>query len=257
MQALRVTLVQTPLHWQDPASNRAMLDEKLSGLGGNTDLIVLPEMFNTGFTMYPEGVAEPHDGASTEWIQSKAAELGAAVTGSLAVSEDGEQFNRLHWATPAGDLHTYDKRHLFRMAGEHEHYRPGRERLIVELDGWRICPLICYDLRFPVFSRNDVGYHLLLYVANWPAARASSWTRLLRARAVENLCFTMGINRVGRDGNNVEYAGNSVALDWLGDDIHACDSREEVTTVTLDASGLARYREKFPAHLDADRFALL
>lgn len=256
MQSLRVSLVQTELAWHDPAANRAALGERLDGLRGATDLVVLPEMFSTGFTMRPEDCAEPHDGASVDWMLEQAHRLDAVVTGSLAVHERGAYFNRLHWATPDGTLLTYDKRHLFRMAGEHNHYAAGSRRLVARVGDWRVCPLICYDLRFPVWSRSLDDYDLLVFVANWPAARRSSWTRLLRARAVENLCPVVGVNRVGEDGNGVRYVGESLACDWLGDTLHDCEDRVEVATVRLDGAGLVRYRDKFPAHLDADRFRL-
>ena len=256
MSDLKIALVQTPLHWHDPASNRAILDDALAEMETGVDLIVLPEMFNTGFTMEPESCAEPHDGASTAWIRAKARELGAVVTGSLAVAEDGAHFNRLHWANPDGGLQTYDKRHLFRMAGEHEHYRPGTRRLITTIGDWRIHPLVCYDLRFPVWSRNLNDYDLLLYVANWPAARRQGWRRLLQARAIENLSYVVGVNRIGTDGNGVDYSGDSVALDWLGDTLVDCEGKQTIRTVTLERRPLDDYRARFPAHLDADRFQL-
>lgn len=256
MRPLTVSLVQTPLQWQDPPANRALLAEKLAGLAGRTDLIVLPEMFATGFTMRPEQCAEPPDGPSVVWLLEAAESLGAALTGSLAIAADGAHYNRLYWAQPDGRLYSYDKRHLFRMAGEHRHYTAGAQRLTVELGGWRICPLICYDLRFPVWSRNTDDFHVLLYVANWPRARRSSWTRLLAARAIENLCYVIGVNRIGDDGNGISYAGDSAMLDWLGEPLHLCGEREEVATVELDPQGLIHYRETFPADRDADRFRL-
>lgn len=256
MQDLKIALVQTTLHWHDPASNRALLDETLSAVEGGTDLVVLPEMFNTGFTMAPEACAEPHDGASTAWIRAKARALNAVVAGSLAVEEGGRYFNRLHWADPDGALLTYDKRHLFRMAGEHKHYQAGSRRLVARIKGWRICPLVCYDLRFPVWSRNQGDYDLLVYVANWPAVRRQRWQRLLRARAIENLSYVVGVNRLGTDGNGVGYSGDSVALDWLGDPLADCGDSTAVRSVTLDRKDLEDYRAAFPAHRDADRFIL-
>jgi predicted amidohydrolase len=246
MSDLKIALVQTPLHWHDPPANRAMLDDRLAGLETDVDLIVLPEMFNTGFTMAPEDCAEPHDGASTLWIRDRARSLGAVVTGSLAVSEGGACYNRLHWATPGGELLTYDKRHLFRMAGEHHHYRAGDRRLIAAIGEWRICPLVCYDLRFPVWSRNNHDYDLLLYVANWPGVRRDSWRRLLQARAIENLSYVVGVNRIGTDGNDVAYSGDSMALDWLGEPLTECADADTVSTVTLSHTALVEYRERFP-----------
>ncbi|MBA1145946.1 amidohydrolase [Ectothiorhodospiraceae bacterium WFHF3C12] len=256
MPDLKLALVQTPLHWHDPAANRDLLEQRLGAVAADVDLVVLPEMFNTGFTMAPEAHAEPHDGASVLWMQAMARRLGAVITGSLAVTEGSGHFNRLHWATPGGELLTYDKRHLFRMAGEQHHYQAGTRRLVAAIGDWRICPLVCYDLRFPVWSRNQQDYDLLIYVANWPAARRERWRRLLQARAIENLCYVVGVNRVGIDGNGVEYSGGSVALDTLGDTLADCGDAEGVTTVTLDHAALVAYRERFPAHLDADRFTL-
>ncbi|MDZ7810870.1 MAG: amidohydrolase [Arhodomonas sp.] len=251
-----MSLVQADLAWADPTANHHHLEELLAPLAGSTDLVILPEMFATGFTMEPEHHAEPADGPSLAWMRRQAARLGAVITGSLAVSEQGRHRNRLYWVRPDGSTEHYDKRHCFRMAGEHEHYAPGQRRLIVELLGWRVCPLICYDLRFPVWSRNHDDYDLLLYVANWPAVRRTGWQRLLPARAIENLAVVVGVNRVGSDGNDRDYAGDSVALDWLGDPLAECASAEAVRTVTLDPARLQRFRERFPAHLDADAFTL-
>ncbi|MCS4504042.1 Omega-amidase YafV [wastewater metagenome] len=257
MQALRVSLVQPALADREPAANRATLERLTAPLAGTTDLVVLPEMFATGFTMNPERDAEPADGDSLAWMRAQARHLGAVVTGSLAIREGTHYFNRLYWVGPDGGVRHYDKRHGFRMAGEHEHYSPGRERLIVELGDWRVCPLVCYDLRFPVFSRNRGDYDLLIYVANWPAVRRTSWQRLLPARAIENLAPVIGVNRVGADGNGRHYAGESVALDWLGEPLADAGRDEEaVTSATLDPERLQRFRRRFPALDDADRFIL-
>jgi len=253
---LRVTLVQSEIAWEAPAANRHRLAEHFRGLAGHTDLIVLPEMFSTGFSMEAEALAESMNGPTVGWMREEAAAMGCVITGSVIVRDQGRHFNRLVWARPDGSLAHYDKRHLFRMAGEHAHYAAGGSRLTVELKGWRICPLICYDLRFPVWSRNRGDYDLLLYVANWPARRALAWSALLRARAIENLCYVAGVNRIGRDGNGASYAGDSVALDFLGRPLSSEGGGDRVETAVLDLESLLAYRQSFPAHLDADGFEL-
>jgi omega-amidase len=255
VQDLNVTLVQQPLAWQDAAANRARFAELLAPLAGRTDLVVLPEMFTTGFSMHAEGLAEDMAGPTVDWLRTLAAELRAVVTGSVIIAADGFR-NRLLWARPDGTMAAYDKRHLFRMAREHEHYAAGGERVVVELNGWRVLPQVCYDLRFPVFSRNRNDYDLAVYVANWPAARRYAWSTLLRARAIENLSYVIGVNRVGTDGAGLEYAGDSVALDPLGQPLLDLGATSAVTQVTLSASVLAEHRRRFPAHLDADEFRL-
>jgi predicted amidohydrolase len=253
---LRVTLVQSEIAWEAPAANRHRLAEHFRGLAGHTDLIVLPEMFSTGFSMDAGALAESMNGPTVGWMREEAAAMGCVITGSLVVSDQGRHFNRLVWARPDGSLTHYDKRHLFRMADEHTHYAAGGSRLTVELKGWRVCPLICYDLRFPVWSRSRGDYDLLLYVANWPARRARAWAALLRARAIENLCYVVGVNRIGRDGNAVSYAGDSVALDFLGKPISSEGGGDRVETAVLDMESLRAYRESFPADLDADAFEI-
>jgi predicted amidohydrolase len=252
---LNVTLVQQPLAWQDAAANRARFAELLAPLVGRTDLVVLPEMFTTGFSMQAAELAEGMEGPSVEWLRTMAARLGAVVAGSVIVADGGYR-NRLLWARPDGTLAAYDKRHLFRMAREHEHYTAGEERVVVDLNGWRVLPLVCYDLRFPVWSRSRDDYDLALYVANWPAARRHAWSTLLRARAIENLCYVVGVNRVGADGAGIDYAGDSVALDPLGQPLAELGDAAAVTRVTLSADALREHRRRFPAHLDADAFRL-
>jgi len=258
VKPLRVTLLQQPLAWHDPATNRAHFEELLRPLAGATDLAVLPETFTTGFSMDVERIGEPADGATAEWLGRLATLIDAAITGSVVTLEAGRYYNRLLWAAPGGELRRYDKRHLFRMGKEHEYFAPGGASWSVAWRGLRIAPLICYDLRFPVFSRRrpELDYELLLYVANWPAARADAWRQLLRARAIENQAFVVGVNRIGPDGGGIAYAGDSAAVDFLGRTLADCGSAAAVTTVALDAEALARFREKFPAHLDADRFTL-
>jgi predicted amidohydrolase len=254
---LRVTLVQTELVWQDPPANRRNLAAHFRGLLGHTDLVVLPEMFSTGFSMDAEALAEEMDGPTVGWMREEAAALGCVITGSLIVRDGGSYHNRLVWARPDGGVEHYDKRHLFRMAGEQQHYTAGARRLVVEIKGWRICPMVCYDLRFPVWSRSRDDYDALLYVANWPQRRASAWATLLRARAIENLCYVVGVNRVGRDGNGATYAGDSVAIDFLGQPLTSEGGGDRVETAVLDLESLAGYRRSFPAQLDADRFEIV
>jgi omega-amidase len=253
---LRVTMIQADLAWQDPVTNRRNLAAHFRGLAGHTDLVVLPEMFTTGFSMEAGSLAETMAGATVGWLREEAAAIGCAITGSLIVADGGQHYNRLVWATPDGGFAHYDKRHLFRMAREQEHYASGDQRLVVELKGWRVCPLVCYDLRFPVWSRNRGDYDVLLYVANWPSRRRSAWSALLRARAIENVCYVVGVNRVGKDGNGASYSGDSVALDFLGQVLGGDRGGDFVETVVLDRESLATFRRDFPVHLDADDFEL-
>lgn len=257
--ALRVTLVQQPLVWQDPEANRKHFDTLLAPLAGKTDLVVLPETFTTGFSMDVEGLAEEAGGPTSGWLQKKAGELNAAVTGSVMTKDGGRYYNRMFWAEPGAPLRHYDKRHLFRMASEDQSFTPGKSALCVSWRGFRICPLVCYDLRFPVFSRRrpELEYDLLVYAANWPSPRRLAWRALLKARAIENLAFVVGVNRLGIDGNDLSYAGDSVAHDFLGEALAELGDRPGVVTVALDLQALRAFRDRFPAHLDADRFTLL
>ncbi|ALZ85694.1 carbon-nitrogen hydrolase [Pseudomonas oryzihabitans] len=255
-QDLRLALLQTELVWHDPAANRAHFEQLLARVG-ETDLVILPEMFTTGFSMESAVLAEPADGPTAVWLREQARRIGAVVTGSLIVQdEDGRHRNRLLWATPEGELLHYDKRHLFRMAGEHEHYAPGEQRLVLTLKGWRIRPLICYDLRFPVWSRAQDDTDLLLYVANWPAPRRGHWNRLLPARSIENLCYVAAVNRIGSDGNGHPYAGDSQVLDFQGEPLVEAGAVAGIFHTTLSATALTAYRERFPAQRDADVFHL-
>ncbi|GGX78450.1 nitrilase family protein [Litchfieldella qijiaojingensis] len=266
MSELRTTLVQCDLRWEDPEANCRMLEDLLGDLGGNdTDLIVLPEMFATGFTMNSRDMAEPMATSRTvAWLCEQARKRGCVVTGSVAVEDDGEYFNRLIWATPDGHPVHYDKRHLFRMAGEHERYDMGRQRVVVELKGFRILLTVCYDLRFPVWLRqqsvddNAFEYDALLCVANWPAPRRQPWRTLLQARAIENLCYVIGVNRVGEDAKGLAYAGDSMLVDFKGEPI-IDEPRDKpfLLTGSLDRQALADFRDKFPAWMDADRFEVL
>jgi omega-amidase len=264
MEDLRVSLVQADTVWHDPAANRGQYAALMAPLRGHTDLVVLPETFTSGFSNEAIHRAEGMDGPTIPWIREQAATLGAVVTGSVQIRAEGGVYNRLLWATPDGQLQHYDKRHLFRMAKEHERYASGRQRMTQEVKGWRVCPLVCYDLRFPVFIRNRFGvevadrfdYDLLVFVANWPSARRYAWSTLLRARAIENLCCVAAVNRVGTDGNDVDYSGDSVALDELGRPLVEFGPQPQVATVRFSAAALMAHRARFPAQLDADRFAL-
>ena len=257
MQDLNLTVVQTPIDWQDKSANLARLDNLLEDLRGRTDLILLPEMFTTGFTMDPAPFAEPPGGPTYAWMAERAAETGAVVAGSLIVADDGVYYNRFVWMRPDGTHAAYDKRHLFAMAGEDAHYARGRERLVVELKGWRVCPLVCYDLRFPVWARNDDAYDLLVYVANWPDKRSYDWRTLLAARAIENQCFVAGVNRVGDDPNGHHYRGDSCVIDPGWRQVLWQQAEETaVHTETLPADHLHRVRQTLPFQLDRDAFTI-
>ncbi len=253
---LKLSLIQSDIHWHEIGSNLAMFEEKIWQIQQPTDIIVLPEMFQTGFTMEHEGVSEPMNLTTFKWMKQMAAQKKAVVTGSYIVKAGGEVLNRLVWMQPDGNFKTYDKRHLFRMADEHHHFNEGTDRIIVECKGWKICPMICYDLRFPVWSRNvNLAYDALLYVANWPAVRVNAWDTLLQARAMENVAYTVGLNRVGKDGKEIEYNGHSAAYSPKGETLAFSDT-EEVINITLSKSNLTDFREKFPAHMDADDFEI-
>ena len=256
MQPLILSLVQTATHWHDPEANRAMFDDRLDQVPDEAALVVLPEMFSTGFTMAPREVAESMNGPTVVWLHEKAAASGRVICGSVVIEEGGACYNRFVWVAPDGELTTYDKRHRFRMAGEHERYAAGRERRVVRLGDWRILPVVCYDLRFPVWLRNRGDYDLLLVVANWPAARQTAWNALLRARAIENLSFAAGVNIVGVDGNGVAYTGGSAVYDAEGAALVEAGAHPGVFTATLDGVSLRAYRERFPAWQDADKFEL-
>lgn len=254
---ITVTLVQTPLHWQDAAANRQMLADKLNRMEGPADLIVLPEMFTTGFSMAAPQLAEPMTGPTLSWMAKQAQKHQAVLTGSLIINDKGNYYNRLIWMRPDGSYDYYDKKHLFRMAGEHQTYTAGTQKLIVELKGWRICPLVCYDLRFPVWSSNqNLSYDLLLYVANWPEKRNLVWRTLLQARAIENLSYVVGVNRTGEDGNGICYVGDSIVHGPDGQTLCHQSQKELVKTITLQRQRLEDFRAGFPAHLDADSFQL-
>jgi len=261
---LNLALVQADTIWHDAAANRERLAGVMRAEAKDSDLIVLPETFTTGFSNEAVATAESMEGETAAWMKAQAQTLDAAITGSVQVRVGTQVFNRLLWAMPDGTLLHYDKRHLFRMAGEHNYYEAGGDRLLVDFRGWRICPLVCYDLRFPAYSRNrfgasredDLDYDLLLYVANWPAPRHEAWRTLLRARAIENLCFVAGVNRAGTDGNGIPHLGGSAVIDAKGVTMVECGEGLEVARATISLESLREFRRRFPAHLDADRFEL-
>lgn len=256
MRNLNIALLQADLHWQNPQANRLAFAGMIERQAANADLIVLPEMFTTGFTMDTEANSETLDGETAKWLKKMALAHDVAICGSLIIREGNDFYNRLLWVGSDGSIHSYDKRHLFRMADEGRYFRAGDKRLIVEFRGWRICPLICYDLRFPVWSRGINEFDLLVYVANWPASRQSAWASLLPARAVENQCYVAAVNRVGTDGKGVDYDGGSLVADYLGNPVASGDGQPGVISAMLSLDRLDRYREKFPAWRDADRFTL-
>ncbi|MEL7450602.1 MAG: amidohydrolase [Pseudomonadota bacterium] len=265
MQDLTVAIIQDALHWQQAGANRAQFADRLDALVAAhkdtaIDVAVLPEMFTTGFTMNAADVAEPMDGASLDWMRAQAARHNLVLTGSVVITEGSHFFNRLLWVLPDGTVRSYDKRHLFRMAGEHEVYEAGTSQVVIEHKGWRVAPFICYDLRFPVWSRRRAGqgfdYDVALYVANWPAPRHDAWHTLLRARAMENQSYVVGVNRIGRDGNDIEYPGGSAVLDFLGRDLANCHGELTAAVATLSGDGLRQARERFPLWRDADDFVL-
>jgi predicted amidohydrolase len=263
VQTLTVSLVQGATRWHDAPANRDYYGALVRSAAAS-DLVVLPETFLSGFTNDALGQAETMDGPSVAWMRDLAVEVSATLTGSLVIRDGDTVYNRLIWASPDGSLAYYDKRHLFRMAGEHTRYGGGQQRLVVTLKGWRILPQVCYDLRFPVWLRNGrreeaeggMDYDLALFVANWPAPRRQPWRTLLRARAIENLAYVIGVNRVGIDGNDHPYAGDSAIIDPLGEPLLELGPQEQVVTATLDPSLLQAHRQRFPAWMDADPFSL-
>ncbi len=255
--SLRVSLIQTYLHWENKQLNFKHLHDLITPLINQTDLVVLPEMFTTGFSMNAATLAETMDGPTMQWLREQAQRTGAVVTGSFIAEEANRYFNRLVWMRPDGSYATYDKRHLFTYANEQQHYTAGQQRLIVAWKGWSICPLICYDLRFPVWSRNTDAYDLLLYVANFPERRRSAWNALLVARAIENQCFTIGVNRIGEDGNGIRYSGDSVVLDYAGQALCQMSYIEQVCTLSLSYADLRDFRRQFAFLPDRDQFTIL
>ena len=253
---MKIALIQSELLWENPIANRNHFEEKINGIDEDIDLIVLPEMFTSGFTMKPEVVAETMQGETVTWLQSLAKAKNTAITGSTVITDNGNFYNRLLFVFPSGEIQFYDKRHLFTLAGEDVIYTAGNDKLIIEYKGWKICPLICYDLRFPVFSRNTVEYDVLIYVANWPKTRITAWDALLKARAIENMSYTVGVNRTGDDNNKLEYNGHSQVVDFLGNYILNPIETKGTFIVELNKTELLVARKKFNFLNDQDRFEL-
>jgi omega-amidase len=267
MKDLRIALIQTDLSWEDIAANLSMLDKKISTIRSEVDLIVLPEMFSTGFSMRPAMLAEGVDGTAVQWLREKAVERNCVITGSLMIYDIDagikKYYNRLIWMKPDGSYESYDKRHLFSMSDEPKEYTPGDKRLIQSIGGWKICPMICYDLRFPVWSRNaishdrEAAYDVLIYVANWPERRSLAWRTLLQARAIENQCYVIGVNRVGKQDDDVNYSGDSSLVGPLGDILYRKEYEEDVAVVEINYEELMKIRRQFPFLKDADEFNLI
>lgn len=255
MHDLSVSLIQDELDWQDAEANRRRYSKHIQSLP-ETDLIVLPEMFNTGFCMQPKGIHETMNGETVGWLRKRAEECGAVITGSMIVDVDGEYRNRMIWARPDGSVTFYDKRHLFRYGEEHIHYTAGRDRVIVDLNGWRLALFVCYDLRFPVWSRNREDYDVAVYVANWPNARQYAWDTLLRSRAIENQCYVLGVNRLGSDQIGNDFSGGTAILDFMGRPLVDCKDSLKNATALLSMQKLREFKAEFPAHLDADDFSI-
>jgi len=268
MSTLTITIIQSALHWEDRQANLAMFEQKINAIKEKTEIVLLPEMFSTGFSMNPSLLAETMDGPTVAWMKRLSAEKKIVLCGSLIIEEDGEYYNRLIWMLPNGTYGVYDKRHRFAYAGEDEHYTAGAKRLIASVKGWRINLLICYDLRFPVWMRQQVydvsgdgtprpEYDLLICVANWPERRNHAWKTLLQARAIENQCFVAGANRVGKDGNDLYYSGDSMIVDAMGEVLYTKAHEEDVFTITLQKEKLEEVRTKLPFWKDADFFTIL
>lgn len=256
MDHLRLSLLQAQLHWEDRLANFRLFEKLIDALG-ETDLIILPEMFTTGFSMEPEGLYDLPDGDTLKWMQKQASRTNAAITGSAIIKDGGNFYNRLYFVFPNGDYTHYDKKHLFTLAGEQKVYSAGKEHLLIDYRGWKIMPLICYDLRFPVWCRNTTEADLQIYVANWPKRRNEAWKTLLKARAIENMCFVAGLNRVGEDGNGVDHSGDSVLHDELGGVVGSLTPhQQEAVTFNISRERMLESRQRFQFLSDRDRFSL-
>ncbi len=253
----KIALIQADLVWENVAQNRLNFSEKINSISEVVDLIVLPEMFSTGFTMQPANVSEKMNGETVKWLQQIASKKNTAICGSIVIEEMGSYFNRFLFVLPSGEIEYYNKRHLFTLAGEHKVYTSGVNKLIINYRGFKICPLVCYDLRFPVWARNVENYDVLLYVANWPKPRVSAWDTLLKARAIENMCYTIGVNRVGVDANNLEYNGHTAAYNCLGEQIgQTIENKETIVIVTLEKNHISKIRTKLNFLSDKDAFEI-
>jgi omega-amidase len=257
--SLTITLIQSNLHWEEKKSNMDVFEEKINSINENTEIIILPEMFTTGFSMNPSKLAEPMNGPTVEWMKRIANKKKCILTGSVIIEENGNYYNRLIWMQPNGTYGIYDKRHLFSYAGENEHFTHGEKRLITQVNGWKICPQICYDLRFPIWNRqaNDSEYDVFLIVANWPQRRELPWNTLLRARSIENQSYVIGCNRVGTDGNGIFYAGDSQVINPLGEVLYHKSENEDIQTITLLKQEIESVRTQFPFLNDKDDFVIL
>jgi omega-amidase len=254
---MKISIIQASLHWQNKAKNLQSFAEKLLPLKGETDIIVLPEMFSTGFSMQAETLAETMNGTTFQWMKTQANFLQSVVVGSFICIENNQYFNRLIWVQPDGIYHQYDKRHLFSLAGEDKYFTAGTHRKIIEYKGFRFCPFVCYDLRFPVWSRNDNAYDVLIYVANWPVPRVHHWDALLQARAIENQAFTIGVNIFGEDGNGLKYSGHSSIYDYAGTLLYKICDREDIASTELSLEALNVYRNRFGFLKDQDTFEII
>lgn len=261
MALLLVTVIQTNLHWEDKKANLQMLEEKINSIKAKTEVVVLPEMFSTGFSMKPEQLAETMEEETVQWMKRVTAEKKIILTGSVIIKEKENYYNRLIWMLPNGQYGVYDKRHRFAFAGEDKHYTAGTKRLIASVKGWKINLEVCYDLRFPVWARQQSQpdgpeYDILIYVANWPERRSHAWKTLLQARAIENQCYVIGVNRVGNDGNAIYHSGDSMIIDPMGEVLYHKKDEEDVFTISLDKKHLETIREKLPFLRDADGFMI-
>ena len=257
MQDLKIATIQSDLYWENIAKNIAQFEDKIDLINSEIDVIILPEMFTTGFSMKSKILAEKMDGKTVDWMQKMAIKKQVCILGSIIIEENKKYYNRLICVFKNGEILHYDKRHLFTFGDEHNHFSAGENRLVFELKGWKICPLICYDLRFPVWSRNTEDIDLYIYTANWPEVRIPVWDTLLRARSIENVSYVIGVNRIGVDGTDKKYSGNSVVLDFKGDSILDFPKNENFTgIVSLTKSNLMKFREKFPALKDGDKFQI-
>ncbi len=258
MENLKITIFQGYLFWENIDKNLQNISLRLSGIREKTNLIILPEMFNTGFSMNAETLAEPMNGKTMQWMQKTAVKFDCIITGSLIIKENDNYYNRLIWMRPDGSFEHYDKRHLFALGKEHETYTAGTKKLIVELNGWKICPMICYDLRFPVWMRNvNEQYDLMIIVANWPERRALHWRSLIPARAIENQAYVIGVNRIGHDGNEVYHSGDSTCIDPNGNVIYYKRDEEDVYTFTIIADEVKKNRKALPFLKDMDNFEII
>lgn len=255
---LNISIIQPDIVWEDKKANLEQYETMIAGIEEKREIVVLPEMFSTGFSMSPETLAEPMDGVTVQWMKDIARKYKCILTGSVIIEEDGSYYNRLLWVQPDGQVGKYDKRHLFGYADEDQHYTPGNKRLITSVKGFRICPMVCYDLRFPVWARNlNKEYDVLIYVANWPEKRSIAWRTLLRARAIENMSYAVGVNRVGVDGKGHQYIGESSVFDPLGEEIWQQKDQPAVHTVTLQKDVIEEVRGHLPFLEDADRFIIV